>query len=282
VQAAVTAHGAALEPVSIKTAPEPVRLRINGWVEEQTARRIRDLVPAGGVDDQTRLVLANAVYFLGDWQDPFDSKRTQPHRFRLSRTKSKDVPFMLFGDVMHFRSAERDGLKALELPYEGGALSMLFLLPDKVDGEAAVEAALTPDRLDAIVNSLSASKKTVVALPKFEINPLQSFALGGILKEMGMPQAFDREKADFTGIADPPDPRDRFFLGNIFHKAFLKVDEKGTEAGVATAAAVLAGAALKPPKPLVFLADHPFLFFLRHNASGLVLFMGRVSDPSLN
>jgi len=188
---------------------------------------------------------------------------------------------MLFAHATYFRSAERDGLKALELPYKGGALSMLFLLPDKVDGEAAVEATLTPDRLDAIVNSLSGRRETVVALPKFEVNPLQPFALGEILKGMGMAQAFDREKADFTGIADPPDPHDRVFIGNVFHKAFVRVDEKGTEAGAADAVGVT-GAALKPPKPLLFIADHPFLFLLRHNASGLVLFMGRVSDPSRN
>ena len=278
IQATNAAYGAALEPVDFEGAPEASRERINGWVEQQTEKRIRDLVPVSGVDSLTRLVLVNAIYFLGAWQLPFDEGATQRGRFFVSRKNRKDIPFML--QQSYFKFAERDRLKALELPYQGDSLSMLILLPERVDGLAAVEATLTADGLDAIVKSLS-KREVSVALPKFEVNPTDSLALAENLKAMGMTAAFEQEKADFTGIANPPDPRARLYIKDVFHKAFVKVDEKGTEAAAATAVHQPTGAAWPPPKPRVFFANHPFLFFVRHIASGLVLFIGRVSDPAV-
>jgi serpin B len=147
-----------------------------------------------------------------------------------------------------------------------------------VDGIGALESGLTAPRLEAIVKALAPAQVSV-ALPKFELNPA-SIALREELTALGMGVAFDRAQADFTGIANPPDPRERLAIGNVFHKAFVRVDEKGTEAAAATAVVMLAeGAAMARPVP--FKADHPFLFFIRHNASGLVIFMGRVADPSL-
>ena len=270
------AFGAALEPVDFKRAAEKSRLLINGWVEEKTEKRIRDLVPRGGVDRETRLVLVNAIYFLGDWAEPFAKESTRPAPFSVSASQKKDVPTM--HAVESFRFAARDAVKAVELPYKGAQFSMLLVLPDADAGLPALEASLTAERLDGIAKSL-APTRVHVSLPKFEVDPPGSLGLGEALAGLGMTDAFSPAQADFTAIANPPDPRDRLFLSQVFHKAFVKVDEKGTEAAAATAAVMArAAAALAPPAE--FKADHPFLFFIRDNASGMILFMGRVADPS--
>jgi serpin B len=178
-----------------------------------------------------------------------------------------------------FRHTRGDGLAALELPYKGGQMSMLVLLPDALDGLASVEKALTVERIERIVGAL-APTRVAVALPKFEVNPQGSLALATHLKAMGMPLAFDRERADFKGIANPKDPKDRLHIGNVFHKAFVKTDEKGTEAAAATAVVMMRATSMPMPPPVEFKADHPFLFLIRDNESGAVLFMGRVADPS--
>jgi len=278
LEATRAAYGAALEPVDFRGAPEGARALINGWVEGQTEKRIRDLVPPGGVNAQTRLAIVNAIYFLGDWQEPFKKEATRPEPFFTSAAEKKDVPTMHHRE--HFRFVEKDGFKALELPYKGGSLSMLLVLPDRVDGLSALEHSLTAPGLDAVVKTLT-STRVVVALPKFEVNPPGSLSLGAVLQTMGMAAAFDRQQADFTGIANPSDPDDRLFISKVFHKAFVKVDEKGTEAAAATAVIMLRdGSAPPKEKPAEFRADHPFLFFIRDNASGMLLFMGRVADPS--
>jgi serpin B len=180
----------------------------------------------------------------------------------------------------HFRFAQKEGWKALELPYKGGQMSMLLVLPDTVDGVSALESSLTAPGLDAIVKAL-APTRVIISLPKFEVNPPGSIPLRDFLVKMGMPVAFDRQRADFTGIANPPRPDDRLVIGEVFHKAFVKVDEKGTEAAAATSVVMMrAGAAFRPEQPVEFKADHPFLFFIRDQASGMVLFMGRVADPA--
>lgn len=177
------------------------------------------------------------------------------------------------------RFAATDGVKLLELPYVGGDVAMTFVLPDAEAGLEAVEARLSPATLAAWLGALR-REQVMVSLPKFEIDPASSLALADLLKALGMPLAFDRGKADFTGIADPPSPADRLFISQVFHKAFVKLDEKGTEAAAATAV-VMARAGSAPPTNLAeFKADHPFLFLLRHVPSGTILFMGRVSDPA--
>jgi len=275
LDATKAAFGAALEPVDFRHAHEAARLLINGWVEKKTEKRIRDLVPQGGVSRETRLVLVNAIYFLGDWEEPFKKEATRPAPFSTSASEKKDVATM--HAVESFRFVAQEGLKALELPYKGGQMSMLVVLPDAVDGLSALEESLTADRLDAIVKSL-ASVRVYVTLPKFEIDPPGALPLGDVLQTLGMKAAFSPAKADFTGIANPPHPADRLFISQVFHKAFVKVDEKGTEAAAATAV-VMERAAAALASPAQFKADHPFLFFIRDNASGMILFMGRVSDP---
>ncbi|HSK80643.1 MAG TPA: serpin family protein [Thermoanaerobaculia bacterium] len=269
--------GAPVELLDFKTAPERGRVRINEWVEGKTERRIKDLIPPRGVEKDTRLVLVNAIYFLGDWAVPFDAGETRPAPFHLTASEQKRVPTM--NRMGSLRFAEKEGLTAVEMPYKGGELSMLILVPAEIEGITAVEKALDAKRLDEIVGALQWGLVDL-SVPKFEVNPGESLSLGEDLKALGMPLAFDRDKADFTGIADPPNPADRLVLAKVFHKAFVRVDEKGTEAAAATAViGVMAGAA-PGPGPRRLRVDRPFLFLIRDNASGLVLFLGRVSDPS--
>lgn len=269
------AFGAPLEALDFKTAPEPSRARINAWVEERTERRIKDLLPERSIEPLTRLVLVNAIYFLGAWQSPFEADRTRDEPFKTTPASTKSVPTM--HQVMHVRFAQADGVKVLELPYKGGAASLVVALPDRVDGLAALEASLSNATLEGWTRRL-ATENVHVALPRFEVNPAAPLSLAKALADLGMPLAFERRKADFTKIADPRDPDERLSVDDVFHKAFVKLDEKGTEAAAATAV-VMAAAGGPPPKPLEFKADHPFLFFIVDDASGLVLFMGRVTEP---
>ncbi|NUP05906.1 MAG: serpin family protein [Polyangiaceae bacterium] len=273
-----TSFGAPLEPTDFKGDPSGARKLINGWVEEQTEKRIKDLVPPTGINKETRLTLVNAIFFLGDWSEPFTKTATTDQDFTVAKATKKKVPTMR--RMGRYQHAEVGGVQALELDYKGGATSMLVLLPKDEPSMAAFEKSLTASKIDELVKALE-GKKVDVSLPKFEIDPAESVALADMLKTLGMPTAFDPEKADFTGIANPKNPADRLYVGNVFHKAFVKVDEKGTEAAAGTAVVMpRAGSAPSPDKPVVFNADHPFVFVLRDRESGLILFMGRVSDPT--
>jgi serpin B len=272
------AFGAPLEPVDFRTAAEQSRGRINAWVAKETADRIKDLVPPGGLDADARLVLTNAIYFLGEWATPFAKEGTAPAPFFTSKSDSKPVPTMHRVGQLPF--ATDAGVKVLEIPYQGGAMAMTLVLPDAPDGLDAVESRLTPAVLDGWIHAL-APANVAVSLPKVEIEPAASISLGDTLTSMGMPLAFDRARADFTGIANPPNPADRLSISKVFHKAFVKMDEKGTEAAAATAVVAIKGrAVVATPQALEFKADHPFLFFLRDVSSTMILFMGRVSEPA--
>jgi serpin B len=269
------AYGAPLEQVDFVKAAEPARTLINGWVEEKTEKRIKDLIPPKAIDTETRLVLVNAIYFLGDWDEPFEKQRTQPGPFQLGGGKTKEVPMMNRTDGL--KIGQLGGATALELPYKGGEMSMVLVVPDKVDGLAALEKSLDDSSLNALLGSMK-SERVWASIPKFEINPSESLALKELLIGLGMTEAFDRRKADFTGIANPSKAEDRLVISQVFHKGFIRVDEQGTEAAAATAV-VQARAGAAPMKPREFKADRPFMFFIRDNASGLTLFMGRVTEP---
>ena len=270
------AYGAPLERVNFRTGADKSRTLINAWVEKQTENRIKDLIPPRALDGETRLVLVNAIYFLGDWENPFKKNETRPVPFHLSSTQTSDVAMM--NRTGAYKIGSHDGLTALELPYKGGALSMLVLLPDAVDGLDTMEAGMTETKLEAISAALE-SERVSVSLPKFTIDPTQSLGLKKHLITLGMKAPFDRTDADFTGIANPPNPDDHLFVTEVFHKGFIKVDEKGTEAAAATAVPMgRKGSAFK--KARAFKVDHPFSFVIRDNASGLILFMGRVVRPS--
>jgi len=271
------AFGAPIELLDFQKAPEQARVHMNQWVEGKTEHRIKDLIPPGGVKPDTRLVLVNAIYFLGDWAYPFEHEATRPAPFHVTASETKDVPTM--NRTGGFGIAQKDGVTALEIPYKGGGMSMMLLVPDAIDGLAKVESALDTKKLDTLVSAMK-NERVWVALPKFEVNPAGSLSLGEDLKAMGMPLAFDRQRADFTGIANPPNPDDRLVIAEVFHKGFVRVDEKGTEAAAATAVMAMRAGAMATAPPRQLKVDRPFLFLIRDNASGLVLFLGRVSDPS--
>jgi serpin B len=266
---------APLERLDFKTAADPSRVAINKWVEEKTEQRIKDLLPPQSLDSDTRLVLVNAIYFLADWANQFEKERTKDKPFEVDASTKKTVPTMF--EKSSFGYAAQDGVKVVELPYKNQEASMFVVLPDKKDGLAEVERGLTKAKLDAWTKAVK-REDVELSLPRFEI-ATPSMELAEELSALGMPDAFKRGKADFTAIANPPKPADRLFIAKVFHKAFVKVDEKGTEAAAATAVVMAKGGGM-PSKGTVVDVDHPFLFFIVDKQSGLVLFMGRVVDPS--
>lgn len=274
---AKSAFGAPLEPVDFKTAHEAARGRINGWVEEQTEKRIKELVPPRVLTSDSRLVLANAVYFLAGWSTPFDKARTSDAPFFVKGTTEKALPTMHKTEKL--MATKADGMTLVELPYVNGEAAMIVVVPDKRDGIGALEAGISAAKLDAWRKSLK-PHAVELAMPRFEITT-PSLSLANDLKALGMSLAFDPKLADFTGIGKPQGDDAGFFLGAVVHKAFVHVDEKGTEAAAATAVVGARTTSVEtPPPPLKVTVDHPFLFFILEKDTGLVLFVGRVVDPS--
>lgn len=264
--------GAELSAVPFASDPESARKTINAWIESQTNDKIRDLLPADAVDQLTRLVLTNAVYFKGNWASPFRKESTKDADFFETGDKSTRVKMM--ARKGHYRHFAGEGLQALELPYQGDKLSMLVLLPDDRDGLPDLERALSLKALNRW--TAGASRKEVrVFLPRFRME--SQFSLADTLQEMGLTLPFDQLKADFSGIATGED----LYISAVIHKAFVDVNEEGTEAAAATGVAVAARAMPSlPAEPPVFRADHPFLFAIRDNATGTLLFLGRVNNPN--
>lgn len=273
-------YAAPLEPVDFRGAAESARQDINAWVEDRTRDRIADLIPSGALDADTRMVLANAIYFRADWQAQFVANDTSDQAFHAPNG-AVQVPTM--HQTHRFAYGATDGVQLLEMPYRGGELSMLIALPEERGGLSAIEAQLGADTVDRWVDALSV-RDVAVSLPKFRVDPAEPIALRDTLSAMGMAIAFDGSTADFSGMADPDANEGRpLFIDDVFHKAFVAVDEEGTEAAAATAVVMSLESAAMPPQDLVrFTADHPFLFFIRDTRSGAILFMGRVADPSGN
>jgi serpin B len=251
---------------------------INEWVEKQTQKRIRDLIPEKGLSANTRLVLVNAVHFKAAWADDFNVRATALRPFHVNGAKSTTkVPTM--SKQEHMRYLNGSGFQAVTLPYGGDDLHFLIIVPDSVSGASGVEKKLTAETL--LVCSKADTREVILHLPKFKITP-PTVLLAEVLQKMGMMTAFDtpRGSADFDAMA-PKKPDDYLCISEAFHKTFLQIDEKGTEAASATAVAVRAGAAVgvEKPKPITLKADRPFLFAIQHAASGACLFIGRVSDP---
>lgn len=273
-----THYGAALSPVDFLGAAEPARAEINRWVAEQTNARITNLLPEGSITGTTRLVLTNAVYFVGKWVSAFEPNRTSEQPFHFDGGGQTRVATMQQqSSFRYFESAE---VQLLEMPYRGGQFSMVFILPRARDGLGALEAGLDHEAVAAWISAMG-REAVNVRLPKFEIDPPEPIALAPTLAQMGMLLAFDENAADFTGIGTPPNSDLRLFISDVFHKAFVKVDEEGTEAAAATAVVMgEGGAAPLDDAPKLFNADHPFLFLIRDVATGAFLFFGRVSDPT--
>jgi len=268
-------YGAPLESVDFANAFEAQRAHINSWVSTQTEERIEDLLPEGSLDDLTRLVLVNAVYFQGDWVHAFDPEATRDEPFHIGGGAGVDVPLMR--QTHGHRYAEVDDVQILEMPYQGEELAMTIVLPRERDGLDAVEGALDQAQLDRWLTAL-APRSTEVILPRFRLDDAR-LPLKDTLEGLGMALAFDRTRADFTAMAAPPNPADELYIFDCFHEAFVEVDEEGTEAAAATAVVMASRGAAAPQTPSTFRADHPFLFMIRDLESGTILFLGRVNDP---
>ncbi len=269
--------GGAFEPLDFVADPGGATQRINKWVADQTRERIRDLIPEGALDKTTRLVLANALYLKAPWASEFSQDATQPESF-LVHGAPVDVPMMRKTD-RNFGYVIREGFTVVSLPYAGDELQFVILLPDDVNGLRGLESKLSGDML---AGCAKIEKRDVdLHLPKFKLEP-PTITLAKQFEALGMKTAFDQPKgsANFDKIA-PRTPNDYLYISQIFHKTFIAVDEKGTEAAAATAVAMLAGSALQspPPPPIEVKVDRPFVYAIQHVPSGVCLFLGRVTDP---
>jgi serpin B len=267
---------APLQPMDFKTNADGCRREINGWVEERTRTKIKDLLPPKSITGETRLVLANAIYFKGDWEIPFEKESTRPGEFRGSAGKV-ETELMNLQEYFGYFDDPTTGSRIVELRYKGGALSMLFVLPGTDDGLAAVEDKLSAELLDGWSQGLT-NREVFVTLPRFRIAPDSSERLKPVLQKMGIVRAFVPEMAEFGKMAPTPPP---LYISDAFHKAFIEVNEKGTEAAAATAVVMGEGAGAPSAPPARFNADHPFLFLLRDRNTGALLFLGRVTDPKM-
>ncbi|MHC4985909.1 MAG: serpin family protein, partial [Planctomycetota bacterium] len=264
---------AGLHEVDFAGAPEDARQTINTWVDVQTHQKIRELIPRGGVGPLTRLVLTNAVYFKGDWAEPFDPDHTREAPFHIGPDSTVQAQMMFRSGTFGFVQAER--VQVLRLPYAGDVLSMLVILPIERHGLGPIEEQLAEGQLEdaslAEALALMTPTKLDVFLPKFTMTWESSIA--DTLAAMGVTDAFDADLADFSGLSDQA-LDDQLHIDDVLHKAFVQVNEEGTEAAAVTGVTI--GTTSLPPQ---FVADHPFVFLIRHEPTGEVLFVGRVVNP---
>jgi serpin B len=265
------AYGAGLFDMDFKGNPEAARGAINNWVAKETRDKIQNLLPAGSVTTLTRTVLTNAIYFKGDWEAQFKKEATKEAPFTRADGTKVDVPLMFRAGGYNY--AENDAFQVLDLPYVGRRVSMTVILPRKADGLPAVEKELTGDKLAAALGGLRYEPQVHVHLPRFKVEA--GFNLNAPLKALGMKAAFGGA-ADFTGMHTG---KEHLYISDVFHKAFVDVNEEGTEAAAATAVVVGNAPSPAPPPPKVFRADHPFLFLIRDTKTGSVLFLGRLENP---
>ena len=260
-------YDAGMQLVDFKDAPEEARVTINDWVSEQTEGRIEDMIPAGTIDSLTRLVLTNAIYFNAGWQFTFDEARTEDGLFTRLDSSQVTVPMMRQSESLGYAAGA--GYQAVDLLYSGGELSMTILLPE-AGSFPAFEASLDAARLEDILGQLS-HQQVALTMPKFEFE--SQFMLPGALRELGMEDAF-ADAADFSGMTGNRD----LSISDVIHKAFVSVDEQGTEAAAATA--VIMKLTAMPAEPVEVTVDRPFIFTIRDIETGTILFVGRVMDPS--
>lgn len=261
-------YGAGLRILDFENQPEPSRVTINDWVEDQTESRIKDLIPQGAIDTLTRLVLTNAVYFNAAWQSQFEESATSPGTFSLIDGNDVTVPMMR--QTASFGYGEGAGYQVVELPYDGGELSMVVLLPAEGQFEA-FESSIDNEALLDAFDRLQWTRLDLT-MPKFKMET--SFGLNDALAAMGMEQAFDPARADFSGM----DGTQNLYITDVVHKAFVEVDETGTEAAAATA--VIVGTESMPVDPVSVTIDRPFLFLIRDIETNTILFLGRVMNPA--
>jgi serpin B len=264
-----THYGAGLKEVDFIGATEAARQAINAWVEEQTKDKIKELLQPDVLSVDTRLVLTNAIYFKAAWLREFNEKATAPGKFLLPGNKDVQVPLMhLTTDAGYY---DGGSFALLDLPYEDNQLSMVVVLPKEVDGLPALAKSLTSAKLGEWL-SKRAYRPVDVTLPKFKFT--SQFRLKGALTALGMKTPFSGA-ADFSGMTT----RDNLFISDVIHKAFVDVHEKGTEAAAATAVILDKKKGGPLDEPVTFRADHPFVFLIRDNQTGSILFLGRLARP---
>jgi len=261
-------YGAGLRILDFVAEPEPSRITINDWVSEQTEGRIEDLIPQGAIDALTRLVLTNAIYFNAAWQFPFEEDTTSDGTFYLQDSREVTVPMMHQTESFGYTKGET--YQAVELPYDGNELSMVIVLP-KAGQFEDFEGSMDYPTVSGIISELQ-NRQVSLAMPKFELE--SEFSLKSVLANMGMPIAFSGD-ADFSGMTGNRD----LFIGEIIHKAFVSVDEAGTEAAAATA--VIMKLTAMPEEPIEVTIDRPFIFLIRDIETGAILFIGRVMNPEV-
>jgi len=261
-------YGSGLSEVDFRKEAEKSRVIINRWIENQTQGKIKDLIPAGVIDASTELVLTNAVYFKSAWMTPFRKEATAARPFYLSPSKKVNVDTMT--GVINCIYCKKEGLAVVEIPYKNSDFSMMIILPDKKNGLNEIEKSLTAEKFREYTSGLSPSK-VWMCLPKFRISG-SLLRLKPILKALGMSAPFNG--ADFSGM----DGTKTLFIGDVLHKAFIDVNESGTEAAAATAIRMMRGLAGGRDMP-EFRADHPFIYTIRHRKSGVTLFMGCLKTP---
>jgi serpin B len=268
-------YGAPLELLNFGKSPEAARTKINNWVETQTKDRIKELIPTGIIDGDTRLVLTNAVYLKAPWAEEFGEEPAAP--FYVNGSDAVKVSGLVQRDRYGYMPIP--GGAAVTVPYAERGLQFVILLPDERNGLAAMEKKLTAKVLTATAQA--PGREVVLHFPKFKLEP-ERVMLAEKLVEMGMPTAFDRPEgsADFSRMA-PRKPNDYLCISHVIHKAFIAVDKYGTEAAAATAVVMprVTAAPVEPEKPLEVRVDRPFAFAIQHVASGACLFLGRVTDP---
>ena len=262
-------YGAGMRLVDYQTDPEGARNAINDWVSDETHDRIKDLIPQGVIDAMTRLVLANAIYFKAGWLNPFEETATGPEPFHLLDGSAVEIPMMHQSESYEYVTG--DGYKAIELPYRHGNTSMLILLPDEGQFEA-VEAQLNAEMMMDLLARMTHGQVNL-GLPKFTYE--SEFNLNQALIDLGMTDAFDPGRADFSGMDGARD----LYISDVLHKAFVSVDEQGTEAAAATAV-IMELTSAPMGEPITFTVDRPFIYLIRDQQSGTILFLGRVMNPS--
>lgn len=264
-------YGAGMRLMDFKKDPEAARQAINDYISEKTEQRIKDLLAQGSLDEATRLVLTNAIYFNAAWMYEFDKARTENADFTRLDGSSVSVPMMWLAGAQSLNYHAGKGYQAVALPYEGGKISMVVLLPD-AGNFASFDNKLDAARLQNLLADLAQnSTQVMVKMPGFQME--NSFALGEILATMGMEAPTTPGRADFSGMDGSRD----LYISEVVHKSFVKVDEAGTEAAAATAVIMPAGA--MPMEPIPLTIDRPFLFLIVDQPTDTILFFGRVTDP---
>jgi serpin B len=254
------------------TEREKTRKEINTWVEQNTNDKIKDILSQGDLTSLTRLVLVNAIYFYGDWAEPFKKESTQPNEFSLvDGTKSK-VPFM--NQHEKYSYYEDSKIQALEIPYKDDKASMVIFLPKTANGIADFEKSFEYKYYQEVIASFQPAE-VMLSLPKFQTT--YKINLGSTLSQMGMPLAFSPDSADFSGMTG----KRNLFISEVIHQAFINVDEQGTEAAAATVVMIEATSARPSSDLKIFNADHPFIFLIKDDVNGSILFLGKIMNPTV-